>query len=356
MTTVTRLERFRVRGGTAAALAALNEVPLEREFVLETDTGLFKFGDGVTAYNALPYRGGGGGVSDAGDVAFDDSAYGATLPDVQTAVDTALLAPKEVYCTLYRPSETVATGTTLWVWRTPEPGVIVDAYAYVVQPATSGVTRINIKNAADSIFSTMPEIQSGEHSSKTGVVGVLRTAPVFFDTDAAIAVGVEAAGSGAKGLVVVIRYTPHPVYRSPGGELMVVAWTQSSVYGGLAATTTNMRDGNSTTGAGTDVTPGAPSSIQADLGSVKSVDRVVLSGGTIAGWGGVAQYLNSAKLQYHNGSSWVDILTISGVTNTTPFEKEFAFTAVSTRYLRIVTVYNSWNLSTSEFRIYGGSP
>ena len=53
MTTIE--DRFLVRGGTAAAVAALNEIPLSRELVIETDTGMGKEGDGVTHYNSLPY-------------------------------------------------------------------------------------------------------------------------------------------------------------------------------------------------------------------------------------------------------------------------------------------------------------
>ena len=49
--------RFLVRGGTAAALAALNEIPKARELILETDTGRLKAGDGVTHYNDLDYLG-----------------------------------------------------------------------------------------------------------------------------------------------------------------------------------------------------------------------------------------------------------------------------------------------------------
>lgn len=62
MTIETIYYRFRVRGGTAAALTALNEVPLERELVFETDTGRAKLGDGVTPYNALDYTAGGAPV------------------------------------------------------------------------------------------------------------------------------------------------------------------------------------------------------------------------------------------------------------------------------------------------------
>lgn len=55
--------RFKVRGDTAATLAARNEVPLARELIVETDTLKMKLGDGATQYNALDYIAtGGGGV------------------------------------------------------------------------------------------------------------------------------------------------------------------------------------------------------------------------------------------------------------------------------------------------------
>ncbi len=49
--------RMQCRRGTAEELAAVNEVPLEGELVVETDTGKVKAGDGVSAYNALEYVG-----------------------------------------------------------------------------------------------------------------------------------------------------------------------------------------------------------------------------------------------------------------------------------------------------------
>lgn len=58
--TDTILYRFRVRGGARAALESRNEVPLGRELVVETDTGAMKLGDGVRAYNELPFIGGAG--------------------------------------------------------------------------------------------------------------------------------------------------------------------------------------------------------------------------------------------------------------------------------------------------------
>ncbi len=45
---------------TAAVLKAKNPVLLKGEVVYESDTRKHKIGDGSTAWNALPYAGGGG--------------------------------------------------------------------------------------------------------------------------------------------------------------------------------------------------------------------------------------------------------------------------------------------------------
>ncbi|MCW3039360.1 MAG: hypothetical protein JWM31_1265 [Solirubrobacterales bacterium] len=63
--------QFQIRGDTAANWAAANPVLLTRELALETDTRKIKLGDGVTAWNALPY---GGIKGDTGTV-----NYGATV-------------------------------------------------------------------------------------------------------------------------------------------------------------------------------------------------------------------------------------------------------------------------------------
>jgi hypothetical protein len=64
-------ERIQVKRGTAARWVSNNPVLAAGEIGLETDTGQFKFGDGSSAFSALPYfSGGGGGVSDGdkGDI------------------------------------------------------------------------------------------------------------------------------------------------------------------------------------------------------------------------------------------------------------------------------------------------
>jgi hypothetical protein len=48
---------FQQRRGTAAAMAAANEVPAAGQIYYETDTNRIKIGNGTTAYNSLPYLG-----------------------------------------------------------------------------------------------------------------------------------------------------------------------------------------------------------------------------------------------------------------------------------------------------------
>jgi hypothetical protein len=50
---------IQIRGGTASSATAANPVLAARELGVETDTGKIKVGNGVTAWNSLPYSAGG---------------------------------------------------------------------------------------------------------------------------------------------------------------------------------------------------------------------------------------------------------------------------------------------------------
>jgi Major tropism determinant N-terminal domain/Collagen triple helix repeat (20 copies) len=56
---------IQLRRGTAAGWTAANPVLAQGEFASEYDTGKFKIGDGVTAWNSLPYSSGTNGVAGA---------------------------------------------------------------------------------------------------------------------------------------------------------------------------------------------------------------------------------------------------------------------------------------------------
>ena len=83
---------IRLRRDTAAAWAAANPVLALAEPGLETDTNLIKYGDGVTAWNSLPYAGG----------TFDPEAIASNLlPTVNGVYDigTPALRFRDLYLT-----------------------------------------------------------------------------------------------------------------------------------------------------------------------------------------------------------------------------------------------------------------
>lgn len=68
---------IQIRGGTAASATSANPVLAVREMGVETDTGKIKVGNGVTAWNSLPYSAGGG--ASATITAINDAAVGFTV-------------------------------------------------------------------------------------------------------------------------------------------------------------------------------------------------------------------------------------------------------------------------------------
>lgn len=101
--------RFRVRRRTAASWASLNEVLLDSEIGLETDTRKFKIGDGSTAWNSMNYAGWGllNGTPADGQVPTWDDVNGVWVPGDASAGGTA---PGYKFCENFLRG--VATGTS----------------------------------------------------------------------------------------------------------------------------------------------------------------------------------------------------------------------------------------------------
>ena len=79
-----RGDLIQIRKGTAALWTAVNPILAEGELGLETDTGKIKGGNGIDAWNSLPYSGsGGGGGHSWGSITGTLSSQ----TDLQTALD-----------------------------------------------------------------------------------------------------------------------------------------------------------------------------------------------------------------------------------------------------------------------------
>lgn len=126
------MTNLQLRGGTAVAWAVANPVLLAREMGVESDTGRFKIGDGVTAWNSLAYSSGAPGPAIApfsGEQGEDGSAgipgmgaNGPTRPGVFTSFSTALQSPAAAVLT-YITGSAIALPTgrmqigTMFRWK-----------------------------------------------------------------------------------------------------------------------------------------------------------------------------------------------------------------------------------------------
>ena len=110
------MTKIQLRRDTAANWSTNNPTPSAGEPCFEIDTGKLKIGDGITAYNSLPYQGGTGDVTSAGNNTFtgtnifkgtslnvgDDNGYAdvASLTGAEYVVgdqkDTTIVNPLEL--------------------------------------------------------------------------------------------------------------------------------------------------------------------------------------------------------------------------------------------------------------------
>lgn len=137
-------------------------------------------------------------------------------------------------------------------------------------------------------------------------------------------------------------------------EVLPTGFTQSSAYDpSLVATTTNMRDGDPTTGCGAGTGSGT-AWLRADLGEPRTICRIDVDGGYLPAWGGVSGYINGATLQRSdNGTSWTTVMTsaaVNGVQDPSLHGgKRLYFAPAAARYWRFT---NPGWLATTKFQLY----
>lgn len=185
----------------------------------------------------------------------------------------------------------------------------------------SGPTAFNFNNTTDKIIGST---QTSNTVTLSGITGAVAAACGTGCT--AIARNGEwigTAGSFANGDTIAIKQvasatnsttTTATVYIgsiSPIWQVTTNAWTmsQSSNYTTTANTLASIADGNMATGAATDIS--LNQWIEINTGSAVTTASVTIQ--QLSTWG--AFYTNNLVFQYYNGTSWVSLFTVTGLTN-----------------------------------------
>ena len=110
--------RFQMRRGTRAQWIAANSVLASGEPGVETDTAIFKIGDGITAWTALVATGDpttlAATVTNATQAASDASAARTAIPPLQSAVAALQAQPQKqipTFADLAAAQAAIAAGT-----------------------------------------------------------------------------------------------------------------------------------------------------------------------------------------------------------------------------------------------------
>lgn len=177
------------------------------------------------------------------------------------------------------------------------------------------------------------------------VSGSLELTPATLDASAVFDVTAQDATGRDASVRVAVTTWHTPV------EIVPSSWSQSSIYGGLAATVTNMRDDNTGATATGAATNSGTEWIKADLGAAETITKITLGGGTLSGWGSVATYLNGALVQSStDNTNWTTQFTVTGSRDTNPKDVDYPLTApVTARYWRLSQT--SW-LACCTFRFW----
>lgn len=102
----------------------------------------------------------------------------------------------------------IVTGTNKAVWFPGESGTLVSVFIGVNTPSSSGIVRVDMNDdAGTTVFTARPSIDVAEDTSLTGTGAVLDS-PVTFVAGDKFTFDIDDAGTGAKGLQVVIEYAP----------------------------------------------------------------------------------------------------------------------------------------------------
>ena len=144
-------------------------------------------------------------------------------------------------------------------------------------------------------------------------------------------------------------------FQAPTFSELTYTVSQSSNYANsstLQGSYSTLTDGSGTTGAGTKsaTAEATPQWIKFDLGAVKFIQEVSISGGSLPSFGSTSPYLNNYPLQIsRDGTNWFTLFTILGTVNS--YQLIGFAGGVWARYLRIYS--ETSYIGVAELRITG---
>ena len=259
-------------------------------------------------------------------------------------------------------------GTRIWQWRTQANGTLEWIKIASGIAIVTASTAITINNT--TILSLVVNNIAGANSKVTqyaeGIEQVQATvADAEYGGTGILRIGRRVQGDSQSNMLVsdtaIFKDTAlteqelYDIAFSMLGEEehLAISASQSTVYSGTApATAETLRDGNYTTGGGTQGS--SLEYIALDLGENKVFSRVQVAGGNLPNWGGVAAYLNGRTIEYATAESptvWVNFGTVADARDTAPYYTEVRGIPVLARYVR---VRGNTYVSTSEFRVFNG--
>jgi hypothetical protein len=178
-----RVNLIQLRGGTAAAWTSANPVLELREPGVETDTRRFKFGDGVTAWNSLPYASAnshflGVYVDEAALI----SAHATAEPGDYAYVDAGVANPTELWLWDDDDEEWVQTGsaalpTAAQVAFTPAGNIAATDVQAAIEELDSEtlVGRASANTTGTAVSFAVPQTYGTPGSPETGNITLVTT-------------------------------------------------------------------------------------------------------------------------------------------------------------------------------------
>ena len=139
-------------------------------------------------------------------------------------------------------------------------------------------------------------------------------------------------------------------------DVTLTGVSQSSTYSGVTSgSVSNMTDGNTATGTGTNA--GVGQWLEVSWSGSKIISAVRLSAGSIPVWGGTAAYMSFAYtvriLQYYDGTNWKPWITQTPLgmelsDSGTAVTMVYTGPTVNTTKMRILTINNTY-VAATEF-------